>query len=193
MSVLIRYLRWRLGLSAAEVWTTASERACLVQHAAGKRAVVEVGVWHGGTTRELRAAMAPDATLYAVDPFPRGRLGVSFPRAIARREVGRVANGRVIWLRSLGADAARHVAAAGVPVDFVLIDNAQTFETLREEWEGWSGLIVPGGIIALHDSRPTAETPHQTSVDYTRAVVLRDARFSTVDEVDSLTVLQRSE
>ena len=70
MSVLIHLIRWQLGVAPSEVWTTDAERACLARHAAGRRRLVEVGVWHGGTTRHLRAAMSSEATLYAVDPFP---------------------------------------------------------------------------------------------------------------------------
>lgn len=191
MSVLFGFIKWRLGFAPAEVWTTADERACLARHAAGKGCLVEVGVWHGGTTRGLRAAMRPDATLYAVDPFVRGRLGLSLPRIIARTEVGKIDNGRVVWLRQSGASAARQLARSGAPVDFVFVDNAQTYETLRVEWEAWSPVVTPGGIIALHDTLPVASAPDQTSIAYARAVVRSDPRFSIVDEVETLTVLRR--
>jgi predicted O-methyltransferase YrrM len=191
MSVLIHLIKWLLGLSPAEIWTTEAERACLARHASGKRRLVEIGVWHGGTTRHLRASMDPEATLYAVDPFPKGRLGISLPRVVARREVARVRNGRVIWLRTIGQEAARMEMMRDQP-DFIFVDNAQTYEDLRVEWEAWAPVIASGGVIALHDTRPWPDdAPLQTSVAYARAVVLEDPRFETVDEVDSLTVLRR--
>jgi predicted O-methyltransferase YrrM len=192
MSVLLHLIAWLLGIAPAEVWTTEAERACLARHAAGKRRLVEVGVWHGGTTRHLRAAMSPAATLYAVDPFAKGRLGFSMPRLIARREVGHVRNGRVIWLRLTGEAAARmEMMREQPPIDFVFVDNAQTSDTLRAEWDAWASLVCSGGIIALHDTRPGPEGLDQSSITYARAVVLRDARFTVVDEVDTLTVLRR--
>ena len=193
MSVLIHLIKWQLGLAPAEIWTTEPERACLARHAAGMRRLVEIGVWHGGTTRHLRAAMSPGATLYAVDPFPKGRLGFSIPHLVARREVGQVRNGRVIWLRMPGEAAARmETMREQPPVDFIFVDNAQTFETLRAEWEAWAPVVASGGVIALHDTRAWPEgTPEQTSVGYARTVVRKDARFCVVDEVDSLTVLRR--
>jgi predicted O-methyltransferase YrrM len=193
MSVLLHLIKWQFGLTPAEIWTTENERACLARHAAGKRRLVEVGVWHGGTTRHLRAVMSPEATLYAVDPFPKGRLGFSIPRFVARREVRQVPTGRVIWVRQTGEAAARmEMMREHPPIDFVFVDNAQTYDHLRVEWEAWAPVLGSGGIIALHDTRPgAAGMPPQTSEIYARDVVRKDARFTTVDEVDTLTVLQR--
>src|SRR5882757_6899818 len=192
MSVLLHLLKWQLGLAPAEIWTTDAERACLARHVAGKRRLVEVGVWHGGTTRHLRAAMSPEATLYAVDPFPAGRLGFSIPRLVARGEVRQVPRGRVIWVRQTGEAAARMDMMREEPIDFVFVDNAQTYDTLRAEWEAWAPIVTRGGVIALHDTRPGPPgQPEQTSEIYARDVVRRDPRFATVDEVDTLTVLQR--
>ena len=66
-------MKWLFGLAPAEVWTTSAERECLVRHASGCRRIVEIGVWHGGTSKSLRAAIAPSGVLYAVDPYPPGR------------------------------------------------------------------------------------------------------------------------
>ena len=95
-----------------------------------------------------------------------------------------------------GAVAARSPEIrAGGPFDFVFVDDAQTYETMRAEWEAWSPLIAPGGIIALHHSRrvPGEGPEEQTSVRYTREVVLKDSRFQVLEVVDSSTVLQRRE
>src|ERR687894_95659 len=107
MRPLPHLLLWLAGLRAAETQTTTRERSALAARAAGRSRVVEIGVWHGVTTAVLRRAMAPDGVLWAVDPFPAGRLGVNLQRPIARAQVRRVANGRVRWIRSTGEDAAR--------------------------------------------------------------------------------------
>ena len=194
MSVLLHLVRWAVGLADAEVWTTEAERECLARHAAGKRKLVEVGVWHGGTSKALRAAMAPDGVLYAVDPYEPGRLGFSIPRVVGRTELDRVRNGRVVWIRATGAEAAQSDEIKGsAPFDFVFIDAAQTYETIRTEWEAWSPLVDEGGILALHDSlRKAGDTSaEQTSVRYAREVVTQDPRFALVDAVDTLSVLKR--
>ena len=194
MSVLLHFVKWRLGLAPAETWTTAAERDCLARHATGKRSVVEVGVWHAGTARVLRAAMAPGGTFYAVDPFEPGRLGVSMPLMIARRELGRVANGRLVWVRQSGCDAVLgDVVRGGAPFDFVFLDPPQTSDIVRREWDAWSPLVAPGGLIALHDSRTSEDDPTfaPDSLRVARDVVRCDPRFGVVDEVGLTTVLRR--
>jgi predicted O-methyltransferase YrrM len=189
LKVLTHYIAWTLGLADAETQTTPAERDCLVRHARGRRHVVEIGVWHGVTTKRLRAAMDPAGVLTAVDPFPTGRLGVSLQRHIARREVDGISNGQVAWLRTTGADAARNHQS----VDFVFIDGDLSEAGLLADWSAWSPLIESGGIVALHDSRSSRERSidDADSVKVTNEVILPDQRFDIVDAVDTLTVFKR--
>ena len=194
MRVIPHLVLWKLGLVPAETQTTPAERDCLARHAAGRRRVAEIGVWHGVTTRRLRAAMAPNGKLYAIDPYPVGRLGFSAQRHIARREVATVKNGTVHWIRATGADTGRFFASRKkAPVDFLFIDGDHSYEGLREDWEAWSGLVAPDGIVALHDSRSTVQRDIESagSVRFTNDVILKDTRFAPADLVDSLTVLRR--
>jgi len=194
VSALFHFIKWRLGLARPDVWTTDAERECLAKHAAGRLKVVEVGVWHAGTSRVLRAAMAPAGALYAVDPYEPGRLGVSFPLLVARGELGRVPNGRVIWVRAPGKAAVQcEPIRSAAPFDFILLDPPQTECIVRAEWEAWAPLVAPGGIIAVHDSRVSDEAPsfHPDSLDYAQRVVRRDGRFEIVEEAGVMTVMRR--
>lgn len=194
MSVLTHFLTWRLGLASAEAVTTAAEAECLTRHARGKKRLAEIGVWQGGTTRRLRAVMAPDATLFAVDPFPKGRLGFSTQRAIATREVEKTANGSVVWVRQTAAEAARTAPVReGGGFDLVFLDALHTYDGLREDWEAWAPLVASGGVIAIHDSRatPGGHAEDVGGVRFTNDVILKDPRFEAVEAVDSLTVLRR--
>ena len=194
MRVMHHFLLWNLGLARAETQTTAAERDCLARHAAGKERLVEVGVWHGVTTCRLRAAMGPTGVLFAVDPYPVGRLGFSAQQVIARREVAKVANGRVCWLRTTGAQAGKeHAEKDEPPVEFVFLDGDHSYEGLRGDWEAWSPLVAPGGVVCLHDSCSSAERDIKGagSVLYTREVIRRDPCFEFVEAVDTLTVMRR--
>jgi predicted O-methyltransferase YrrM len=193
MSVFSHFIKWTLGLASAEAVTTAAEGDCLTRHATGKQRLAEIGVWQGGTTKRLRAAMAADATLFAVDPFPKGRLGFSTHRAIASREVDAIRNGTVVWIRATAAGAARDPAVRTGGFDFVFLDALHTYEGLREDWWAWSPLVAPGGIIAIHDSRatPGGHSEQVGGVRFTRDVIRNDSRFEIVEEVDSLTALRR--
>jgi predicted O-methyltransferase YrrM len=190
VTVLTHYVKWRFGLAEAETQTTSAERDCLARHASGRHRLVEIGVWHGVTTKRLRRVMDPHGLLTAVDPFPVGRLGVSLQQQIARREVDMVSNGRVVWIRSTGAEAARAHAA----VDFVFIDGDHSEQGLLADWRAWSPLIESGGIVALHDSRSSNDRriDDAGSVKVTNHVILPDRRFELIDAVDTVTVLRRA-
>lgn len=190
MRVLVHFALWRLGLAPAETQTTEAERECLARHAAGKKRLAEIGVWHGVTTSRLRQAMAADAVLFAIDPFPAGRLGLSLPMLVAQKEVNRVSNGAVKWIRQTG-EAAATGPCADETFDFVFIDGEHTYEALRADWTGWSARLEPGGKICLHDSRSSPQRPidHAGSVRFTNEVICHNPFFEVVETVDSLTVL----
>jgi predicted O-methyltransferase YrrM len=194
MRPLPHFLLWLIGARDAETQTTARERAALAAHAAGCANVVEIGVWHGVTTSVLRSAMAADGRLWAVDPFPPGRLGFSLQKPIARSEVRRSRNGEVRWIRTTGEDAAViYRQESDRAVDVIFIDGDHSYEGLVRDWRAWSPLVARGGVVCLHDSRSTPERPIEDagSVRATSDVVRKDPAFELVDEVDSLTIVRR--
>jgi predicted O-methyltransferase YrrM len=192
MRVFLHFALWNVGLAHAETQTTKAERDCLARHATGKKRLAEIGVWHGVTTCRLRKAMASSATLFAIDPYPAGRLGFSTQYVIGHREVSKIPNGTLTWRRQTGAEAARDLNGSE-PFDFVFVDGDHSYEGLQADWTGWRALLASGGIAALHDSRSTPERPIDDagSVRFTREVILRDRCFEVVDTVHSLTVLRR--
>jgi len=191
---LLHFALWRFRLADATTQTTREERDALARHAGGRVRLAEIGVWQGVTTRRLRAAMAPEGELWAIDTYERGRLGLSFAELVAQREVETVENGRVRWVRSTGADAARLWRDEGCePVELLFIDGDHSFEGISADWNAWSDLIALGGKVALHDSRSTPERPIESagSVRFTEEFIKKDSRYRVVDEVMSLTVLER--
>jgi predicted O-methyltransferase YrrM len=190
--VTTHFALWAIGLAGAETQTTEAERQALEQAVAGRKRVVEIGVWHGVTTARLKAGMDARGILYAVDPFEPGRLGLSFQALIARREVARVQGAVVLWVRKTGVDAAPIIARDGL-VEAVFIDGDHSYEGLQSDWLAWSDRVIPGGIIALHDS---VSSPHRNiddagSVRFTREKVMGDRRFERAGLVDSLTLWRR--
>lgn len=191
---MTHFLLWSLGLAEAETQTTDAERDCLARHAKGKKRLVEIGVWHGVTTCRLRSVMAAEGVLFGVDPYPPGRLRFSTQWCIARKEVSTIPNGMMRWVRSTGVEAARNHAVLGIrSVDFVFIDGDHSFQGLRGDWEAWSPLLAPEGIITLHDSCSSTERniDDAGSVVFTNDVIRQDPRFELLEVVDTLTVLRR--
>jgi predicted O-methyltransferase YrrM len=187
------FLRWTIGLAKATSGTSELERDCLARHAADKRVVAEVGVWHGLTTCRLLKAMNRDGRLFAIDPYQPGRLGVSFARIIAEREIRPHALGRVHWLRMTGVAAAKSLSKELDQIDFLFLDGDHSYEGLRDDWEAWAPALRPGATMALHDSRSTPERPidEAGSVRFTREVVIVSPHFEVIDELESLTILRK--
>jgi predicted O-methyltransferase YrrM len=195
VSPLLHYLGWRVRLLPASTQTTRAERDALATHCAGRELVVEIGVWHGVTTKRLRAVMAESGELWAVDPYPVGRLGVSFQRLMAHTEVNTLEQGRVRWIEKTGVEAAKLWASEGrAPLDFIFIDGDHSWEGISADWSAWSGLVKVGGLVALHDSRstPARMIDDAGSVRFMQNVILKHPGFRVRAEVDSLTILERT-
>jgi predicted O-methyltransferase YrrM len=184
----VLYARYRLGLVPADTQTTVAEQACLARRAAGRRSVVEIGVMHGATTALLRSVMASDGVVTGIDRHLPGRLFVSFERLVAKREVDRHRRGRAILLREWSHEAARRWRT---PIDFLFIDGDHSWTGVERDWRDWTPHVMPGGLVALHDSRPMLDREPLESVRFTIEIVRHDSRFAVVDEVNSLTVLER--
>ena len=129
--------------------------------------------------------MDPEGVLFAIDPFPAGRLGVSYQKAIASGEVGRVKNGRVVWIRDSGAAAAADPRVKAEPFDFIFIDGDHTEEAMRADWEGWSPLAA--SIVALHDTVGI----NSGSARFFEQHIVNDPRFEVVETVGCLALLRR--
>ncbi len=188
------WVYYRLGFAAALTQTSPREQDCLTRYAADRMCAVEIGVWHGVNTRRFRNVMHADGTLYAVDPFPLGRFGVSWQRRIAHREATTVEKGKIVWLEEYSNTAVDSFKSLGSrQIDFMFIDGDHSYEGVRTDWELWSPLVAPGGVVALHDSRSYEdhEIDHVGAARYTAEVIRKDPRFEVIDEVDSVTVVRR--
>jgi predicted O-methyltransferase YrrM len=184
----VRWVKYTLGVIPAATQVTTTERECLIRHARGRSSIVELGVMHGATTALFRQVMAADGIVVGVDPHPPGRLGVSFERLTARREVGRHARGHAMLIRKPSAEA---VAGWERPIDFLFIDADHSWAAIERDWYDWVPHVMPGGIIALHDSHSVAGRPDLDSVRFTEQVVLHDRRVCRLEVVDSLTIFER--
>jgi predicted O-methyltransferase YrrM len=190
---LVRLLLLRAGLAQARTDHSPEERECLRRWATARRCLVELGVADGLGTSVLRSAMSPHGVIYAVDPYPKGRLGISAHAGIARLEAKRTPGPEPTWLRLGALEAAAVVAGRQDRPDFVFSDAAFRYEELDQVWRAWRPLIRAGGIWVQSTSRPEAGRtgPSHDTVRWTSDVLLRDPDFEEVDRAGTFTVLRR--
>ncbi len=189
---LLHCFRTILRLEEGHTQTTLAERELIARYAGQARRAVEIGVYEGVTSCVIAANLAEGGLLYAVDPFPAGRLGIRYGKVVARSLLRR--RGvlkKVVFLPMLSWQAASQLEG---PFDFVFVDGDHSWEGIERDWRDWAGRVRPGGHIALHD---TTVPPHDPSVAelgshrYFQDHVRGDPRFQRIDGVDSLNVLRR--
>ena len=130
------------------------------------RSVVEIGTASGGTLFLLTEVAARDATILSVD-LPGGRLGGEssaarnrYPRWRSRLYRGFARDRQILHvIRADSQDVAtvRDVTRR-LPdgkIDFLFIDGDHSYEGVRRDFELYSPLVRPAGLVAFHDIVPS--------------------------------------
>jgi len=188
----LHFVKYFIGIDNAHTQTSVAERECLVKYVSGKKRILEIGVYEGATTKILADNMLPKGKLFAVDPFIPGRLGVCWGRYVARREIKKSSG----WHNVQFIEKYSHEAAGIIDGEFdlVFIDGDHSLEGITCDWADWSGRVVAGGLLALHDTQVpayNAKVKDLGSYKYFKSHIQSDQRFEIVEQVDSMSVLRR--
>lgn len=128
----------------------------LAQNCLGNGVIVEIGSWKGRSTicLGLGSKNGNSVKVYAIDPHTgnsehRQRYGHvwtfdEFQSNIAKMEVDNI----IVPLVKTSEEAARDFDK---PVEFIFIDGAHEYESVKKDFELWYPKLVNGGKIALHD------------------------------------------
>lgn len=188
----LHWLLCRLGLQKPHTQTTDAERLLIAAYSKGGLATVEIGVYEGRTTAVIAKSIDEKGKLYAVDPFYSGRLGIAYGKLIARHYLlQQGVLSKIQFLEMLSHDAAPLIQEK---LDFVFIDGDHSYEGISRDWQDWCVKIKPDGFIALHDTCiPPGTSDHGIlgSHKYFNEVIRFDPRFKLVEQVDSLSILQK--
>jgi predicted O-methyltransferase YrrM len=189
-STALRYAAVAFGAQKPTTQTTELERALLVKYLKGKKKIVEVGVFEGYTTKVLTENADADAKIYGVDPFFKGRIGISWGYRMSRAHNARaLKKDRLTFVRTLSTEVGDQIPEK---VDFVFIDADHSLDAIIADWSFWSNRIAPGGIIGLHDSIVPAHNPRVAnfgSHQYFESTIKHDPRFEVLETADSLAIL----
>lgn len=156
--VRLRALFVGAGLIPPRTMHSEADAGVLRAIAAGRRRVVEIGVYEGSSAAVLCEVLEPDAELHLIDPF--GEHGWALPagwgatEGASRRVVDRARRRhdgpQVTWHVDYSAAVAASWEGA---VDLVFIDGDHSEHGVRADWEGWNGFVEPGGAVVFHDAR----------------------------------------
>ena len=159
--VMVRNFNYcRIKITSSQV---ASEIIALLKLLAGNppKTLMELGTNKGGTFFLFTRVAAPDATLVSLDLPPelytggykhwQGRLYATFGREQQQVKLLRADshNPRTVDLVQQ--------ATGGRKLDFLLIDGDHSYAGVKRDFELYSPLVAPGGLVALHDIVPGSE------------------------------------
>ena len=160
--VRLRALFVGAGLIPPRTMHSNDDAAVLRATAAGRRRVVEIGVYEGSSAAVLCEVLDPGAELHLIDPF--GEHGWALPagwgategasRRVVERARRRHHGPGVTWHVDYSAAVAQRWDGA---VDLVFIDGDHSEEGVRADWHGWHGFGAPGGAVVFHDARLTQQ------------------------------------
>ena len=131
--------------------------------------VCEIGTAGGGTLFLFSRVSHPNAMIISVDLLG-GSFGGSYPKwKIPLYSSFACSSQRIYLIRGDSHD--HHTfervesVLAGRKLDFLFIDGDHTYEGVKADFENYSKLVGPGGIIAFHDIVPH---PPQTKCEVSK-------------------------
>lgn len=117
--------------------------------------VLEIGTAGGGTLFLWTRLARENATIVSVD-LPSGQFGGGYSKRRARiyqRFAGKQQKLHLLREDSHAQSTFNQVRAifGEIPIDMLFIDGDHTYRGAKKDWEMYSSLVRPGGLIAFHD------------------------------------------
>jgi len=191
-SALSHFVKVTFGLDRPYTQTTNNERGALAKYSKHAKVAVEIGVFEGVNTVLIAKSQPRDGTLFGIDPFFKGRIGLCYYEKIARFNLKKnKVESKVRLLPMYSHEALDHVTET---IDFIFIDGDHSYDGIKTDWNDWSAKVNPGGYIALHDTSISDDVPgvaHQGSYQFFNDTIIKDNRFSLMETIDSLNILKR--
>jgi predicted O-methyltransferase YrrM len=175
-----------IGIDDPESQVTRLELDLICRYARNAQTVCEIGCFEGKTTAAL--ARSTSGTVFSVDPFFKGRVGISYTEKIAGLHCKRQRAENVVFLRGFSVEVARVFEHS---IDFLFIDADHRYEAVVQDWASWVPKVRTNGIIALHDCKLAKNSPEYVgSMRFYDTDVPKYPYVKEVASVDSLVVLQ---
>lgn len=175
------------GLADSETQVTEREQLVLRKHCADAKVAVEIGCFEGATTSLLARHVA--GTVYTIDPFPPGRLGIRYGKLIASRHLARHRISNVRFIVGYSQEVAPDFHES---IDFLFIDGDHTRKAVEQDWKDWLPKVRVNGIIAAHDCKVAVNSPGRLgSMEFYEDQLAHRPDLQEVATVDSLVVFRK--
>lgn len=173
---------------------TAPEVLLLYQQARQARGgtIVEIGSFHGRSTIALALGSQEGngAPVYAIDPYVSftGPLGGQFgpgDKIGFFRNLLFTATAPQVWVIHLPSVQASR--AWQEPIALLWIDGDHSYAGVKADFALWSPFVIPGGVVAFHDSLDPRLGVHQLIGE-----ILETGNYKDIGVVEKITLLKKS-
>lgn len=189
---LFHCVRCIINVDSSSTQTSPDERKALIKYTSTAKSIAEIGVFEGYNTREFAINSPAEAVIYAIDPFFKGKLGLSYLKIIAVNDWKKhhVRN-KIKIIRGLSWDVFSRLDKT---FDFIFIDGDHSFEAVKRDFELYSTKLAAGGTIAFHDAR--VFNNGWTKADWgpvrlIEEIIKSNKGWRIVEQVDSAVFIQR--
>lgn len=148
--------------------------------------VLEIGTCHGGTLYLWAQAAAIDAVIISID-LPYGEFGGGYyPCRIPFYQSFALPKQKIHLLQTdthetkLPKDLSNLLN--GEMLDFLFIDGDHSYQGVKQDFDLYSGLVKPGGLIAMHDILPREDVPSIEVYRFWREI---NTRFQTTELISN--------
>lgn len=132
---------------------SAEDRLALRALSGGRKRVVEIGTFLGGSALEILAGMPEDGHLLTIDTYRATPLyhvnGQAPDRSLVGLVADRLDDSRVTVICGAGQNVAPFVGDG--TLDMVFLDGAHDYEGVKRDLRLWMPKLKPDGIMTGHD------------------------------------------
>ena len=87
-------------------------------------------------------------------------------------------------------DSAQIASRWASPIDLLFIDGGHTYEQALSDYRGWTPLVRPGGVIAIHDIYPDPEAGGQAPHEIYK-LAMASGLYEDLGQIKSLARIRR--
>jgi hypothetical protein len=187
MRSFIHLLKFIVGLEQPASQVTGRELEMLMHYSRGVPVTCELGCYEARSS--VAFALNTTGTVYAVDPFFGGRLGICYTEWVARIHRRRQNAKNLIFLKGFSSDIGKDLRS---PIDFLFIDADHSYEAAKADWQEWFPKVKKNGYVALHDSKLAPNSSQSLgSMRFYSEDIARMPGVVECDSVDSLVIVQK--